>query len=56
MMELLFVAVLAILGFLCFTPPDGPAGQGIVADSWLGGIRSSRRSNANSACEGRIRI
>ncbi len=26
MMELLFVAVLAILGFLCFTPPDGPAG------------------------------
>jgi len=25
-MELLFVAVLAILGFLCFTGPDGVAG------------------------------
>jgi hypothetical protein len=26
MMALLFVAVLAILGFLCFTGPDGAAG------------------------------
>ncbi len=26
MMVLLFVAVLAILGFLCFTGPDGAAG------------------------------
>jgi len=26
MVELLFVAVLAILGFLCFTGPDGVGG------------------------------
>jgi len=56
MMELLFVAVWRFWDS-CVSPLRMalPA-QGIVADSWLGGIRSSRRSNANSACEGRIRI
>jgi len=37
MMELCFRSI-GDLGFLCFTPPDGPAGPASVADSWLGGI------------------
>jgi len=40
-MALLFVAVLAILGFLCFTGPDGVAGQAasLTRGSEVSGVR-----------------